>query len=437
MQMSPLADIHFEAATRLCADDANAYGSVLQIGDPPQQPEIVHVNADTASTCQSKGDSSGSPKRTRKLLAWCGHWSHYPIPDEFLAQKQRPGTSGFRSLFRCSEGGQQGFITSSSKDSQSTFRPQPPLSYCTLCGNPGHVAGCGCDRSYGHGYWKQNTQSNRETDARRAKGKGPRPRSSLPVKLNDDYENWTSKKKILLAATLMMELNGLAIASADSSVTKKTSYPAFGTRSSGNSSIGSVSCQSSPQRPASPSPPVPLPGPKIVDSAVVVWKKEQLQRNMPRDRRSVPPEIVLGSDRNSSIGGSISCQSSPQRSASGYSFIAQDGPSNVEATLLMDTYPKMSQHLRNMSPKTVPALCKPQRARPRTREHRMQLWQGKSLNRIAMYLDMVVIPSLSCSGANSVGLEVLMFEHIVHAACKLPGNEPESSSKNGYTLEQI
>jgi hypothetical protein len=55
-----------------------------------------------------------------------------------------------------------------------------------------------------------------------------------------------------------------------------------------------------------------------------------------------------------------------------------------------------------------------------------------------MYLDMVVIPSLSCSGANSVGLEVLMFEHILHAACKLPGkNEPESSSKNGYTLEQI
>lgn len=52
-----------------------------------------------------------------------------------------------------------------------------------------------------------------------------------------------------------------------------------------------------------------------------------------------------------------------------------------------------------------------------------------------MYLDMVVIPSLSCSGANSVGL--LMFEHIVHAACKLPGDEPESSSKNGYTLEQI
>jgi hypothetical protein len=54
-----------------------------------------------------------------------------------------------------------------------------------------------------------------------------------------------------------------------------------------------------------------------------------------------------------------------------------------------------------------------------------------------MYLDMVVIPSLSCSGANSVGLEVLTFEHIVHAACKLPSDEPESSSKNGYTLEQI
>jgi hypothetical protein len=38
----------------------------------------------------------------------------------------------------------------------------------------------------------------------------------------------------------------------------------------------------------------------------------------------------------------------------------------------------------------------------------MEGWNSCGSNWTAMYLDMVVIPSLSCSGANSVRLEVLM-----------------------------